>query len=1699
MELSPSWNLLGNWPEQELIPRETLLHVAVRLGLYKFSHFLLCKPGGVQAVMAPNEEGATPVALAMQNGMQHLAEYFRDLQNSRVTPSTGISKIFGDSYILQKCLNGPTTYILTMENNRRQSLEADILLLQRYMQENAMVAFQSHANMKGLLDLPSTEEMDSEVELDEGSCFETLTCQTDQSSRHLDGKASVKHVSMVADQRGSSLDEVHQNLLDTECKHTSQEFLKRSKPQSSTLPARHSYTLDGREEIYANCMLVNQVDGSGIHYNIDDVTTENTSTENTQSGEPSEENVGQGNSSSPSKDPDVPALLETNICRAFSSECPEDQIDDATILKEAQDNLVEQASNFSSADSVFHQSLLLSRGHGCAKAESPSTSIYIKQRFNFDGIDADSEGEEVSDRSQGSCTPKSPNSAAIIASSGDELDSFETHQETEMDIKGPESMLSSSSLRPKETEDSRIRMRSYSLSSAKVSQSKSRIVRDFSLCDSTSEEQRTFSLPEHPKEKRELSFRKRAQSADEEGCSELADSLQHLTLPEFLKEIEEEEWDKYIIPSKAESEKYKVSRTFSFLKNRMTSTRNKGKGKHKDTKDKEKWNNGHHFFAGAISGTVHCLVCDKFVNGKDILQCSNCSTNVHKSCRDSAPLCAKVKHPKSQDKYHIVCRSKAMQSNSLKDASLLSLNSTSFSLPIGISALKREASLQHQPLSKSASSISIDRRLGESMETEVDGYVSRNRSQSEELIQTMGSSPSTESLALDDNMVPPMREDLEFDAQEFKAESWSLAVDQAFSSKQQKDLIKRQDVIYELMQTEVHHLQTLEIMSEIYRKGMKEDLQLDHNTIDKIFPSLDELLEIHKHFFFCLKERRRESFEEDSENNFFINRIGDILLQQFTDENASKLKHTYGEFCSHHNEAVSFFKELQQQNKKFQNFIRQQSNNLQVRRLGVPECILLVTQRITKYPVLLERLLQYTQEGTEENEDVTRSLAMIKDIIASVDTNVNKYEKVQKLQDILNKFENKTHAKLKNGRAFRKQDLTGRDRELQHEGSMYWKTATGRLKDITGLLLTDVLIFLQDKDQKYTFATVDQKPAVILLQKLIVREVANEERGMFLISASSAGPEMYEIHTSSKEERNTWMRLIRMAVESCPEEEEERLSEYEEDRRIAEARAAKTRKFQERLGMQDQLICTCLEEKLQIHTDMIERHGSEEVNQEAHLLIRPDTVELPQAGFLLNAALREAEGLQTALTSQPCSYAGQPLENLGGPVMPNKLDVSGDFNLYSPPSVSPDTKSLDLNLPVTDSATRPSENARSGSDALFLQGDSELDPPRPESYMQTIVWSVQNLTQLLYSLQAAVTIQDSYIEVQRLVLQERERLAHTHSGRGNVLLEQEKQRNLEKQREELANVRKHQSQLQQEQHRWEQECERWQREQEARESRLREGEQERQEQAEQLQRDREEMESQWNEYQQSLERLREGMRTLENEKEKLESQQRHINSWKHSRQRSLPVMMLPQEIPQALTHSRTGSLDHTLPETASIFVNEAALHYSLNNHNRANSVRTLSESHKLESSDGPAVRITENLRHEVPVQLLSMTNQFLKFTGIQQQIPAKLACFSKGNKEKNKASYDPSNYIRERIYMKGDDAEKACSSSSHVLMEHQSLIFHSDLNGKQAGSSVQQAATGVQHPWSLQSRQLMEGPSFAPQESKNGQEDGPEEENIFYF
>ncbi|XP_042089622.1 rho guanine nucleotide exchange factor 28 isoform X6 [Ovis aries] len=1246
--------------------------------------------------------------------------------------------------------------------------------------------------------------------------------------------------------------------------------LKKSKHPPFLAAGQLSDMLNGGDEIYANCMVIDQVGDLDINYiNIEGIPAStclesmdsSLGRESSKAILPAEASAG---THPPSKDTEV-----TSHTEASAGTHPPSKSTEVTSHTEAQAPFVSSSS--------YASNLNLSFGlRGFEKEQSRLK----KRSSSLDALDADSEGEGHSEQLHNCYTPVCQSSSRTGITSGDESGSFETNTESDFNISRTESFSLSSSLQLKESLFSGIRSRSYSCSSPKISLGKTRLIRDFTVCNSV-EEQRAYSLPEPPRENR----------------------------------IQEEEWDKYIIPAKSESEKYKVSRTFSFLMNRMTSPRNKSKTKGKDAKDKEKLTR-HQFVPGTFSGVLQCLVCDKTLLGKESFQCSNCNGNVHKVCKDAAPLCTK----KFQEKYNKNKAQTILGSSSFRDVPPpgLSLHPSS-SMPIGLPTGRKEMAGQVHPLSRSVPGTTVEssRRPGASLESENDGSTWRSRSHSDEMLQPMGSSPSTDSFLTEDVVDSSLWSDLSGDAQEFEAESWSLVVDPSFCSQQEKDVIQRQDVIFELMQTEMHHIQNLFIMSEIFRKGMKEELQLDHSTVDKIFPCLDELLEIHKHFFYSMKERRQESCV-GNDRNFIINRIGDILVQQFSEENANKMKKIYGEFCSHHKEAVSLFKELQQ-NKKFQNFIKLRNSNLLARRRGIPECILLVTQRITKYPVLVERILQYTKESTEEQRDLCKALCLIKDMIAAVDLKVSEYEKKQKWLEILNKIENKTYTKLKNGHVFRKQALMSKERTLLYDGLVYWKTATGRFKDILALLLTDVLLFLQEKDQKYIFAAVDQKPSVISLQKLIAREVANEERGMFLISASSAGPEMYEIHTNSKEERNTWMRRIQQAVESCPEEEGGRTSESDEERRKAEARVAKIQQCQEILSNQDQQICTYLEEKLHIYAKLGELSGYQDVHLEPHLLIQTDPGESPQAASLLAAALKEAESLQVAVTASQMSDACQPPEEgCGEPALPDVLNSQDAPGLSTASLVTEGTGGR--GCWDVDAGTQGVGTDLAVSDA----GEKVEYRSFPGSLQSEIIQAIQNLTRLLYSLQAALTIQDSHIEIHRLVLQQRESLAPGPAFRGSPFQDQ-KSRSLEKQQEELADTHKLQLQFQQDQHRWLRRCDQQQREQEARASRLQERERECRAQEELLLRSRGELDQQLQDYQQSLERLREGQRLVERERERMRAQQSLLHHWKHGRQSSLPAAFSPGTL-EVMELNQSETLCHE----NSFFFNEALVQMSLN-------------------------------------------------------------------------------------------------------------------------------------------------------------------------
>ncbi|NXE64994.1 AKP13 protein, partial [Calcarius ornatus] len=1029
----------------------------------------------------------------------------------------------------------------------------------------------------------------------------------------------------------------------------------------------------------------------------------------------------------------------------------------------------------------------------------------------------------------------------------------------------------------------------------------------------------------------------------------------------------------------------KVSRTFSYLRNKMSSSKKskekekdkeKTKEKDKDSKEKEKDKkllNGHLFTATSVVAQATCYHCMKPFN-KDSYYCANCNAIVHKGCKENFASCAKVKmkpqrgmlqahdtsslptvtmrnkssQPKERPRSAILAPDESTVTSSFSNRRSQQPSALSKSVSIqNIAGVGNDDSLIHtwKFLSQSTDSLHKISRVNESMESLVDEGADMNEG------QLMG--------------------DLELDSKQLEAESWSQVVDSKFLQQQYKDVVKRQDVIYELMQTEMHHVRTLKIMNDVYSAAMLKELQFDQQVVDKLFPCLENLLHIHSQFFQRILERKKESLADKSEKNFVIRRIGDILVNQFSGENAERMKKTYGKFCGHHNEAVSYFKDLYTKDKRFQAFIKKKMSSSLVRRLGIPECILLVTQRITKYPVLLQRILQYTKENEVEHEDLTQSLNLVKDVIAAVNSKVSKYEKKMRLGEIYNRTDSKSIMRMKSGQMFAREDL--RHRKLIRDGPVSLRNSAGRLKEVQAVLLSDMLVFLQEKDQKYVFASLDQKSTVISLKKLIVREVAHEEKGLFLISMGGKDPEMVEVHASSKEERNGWIQIIQDTMHTMDRDEDEGVPcESEVEKKLSDA---KVRGLKEQLQQKDKQILLLLEEKTKIFQDMADSSVQEETPV-SRLLFRANTEEALKGEEIMKSAINEVELLQhlvnrslgTALGQQVSSTAMDQEGGVGPISLPRRAETFGGFDSHQMNASKGGAKdegddAQDLRRTESDSILKKGGNANL---MFMLKRDNE-------QVLQTIT----SLHKLLTALQGVVLQQDTYIEDQKLALSER--APSRGSSRPTSLLEQEKQRSLEKQRQELANLKKQQTQHQEERRRREKEWEVREKELAEHEAELAQREEQLQRLRQELEREREELQVKKAAYQLDLERLRAAQKQLEREKVQL----------KQDVERFAQMRQEPD-------HNQVSNLHEKLARVSSqSSTDESSMQKNPSLPKQGHFDAELSVSPKRNS-------LSRTHKEKSTFHLLSTTNQTNKAAEEQTQMPTRLFSLAKPKEKKEK-------------------------------------------------------------------------------------------------
>ncbi|KAJ3591004.1 hypothetical protein NHX12_008951, partial [Muraenolepis orangiensis] len=342
--------------------------------------------------------------------------------------------------------------------------------------------------------------------------------------------------------------------------------------------------------------------------------------------------------------------------------------------------------------------------------------------------------------------------------------------------------------------------------------------------------------------------------------------------------------------------------------------------------------------------------------------------------------------------------------------------------------------------------------------------------------------------------------------------------------------IKRQEVINELFCTERAHVRTLRVLDLIFYQKLSKEAVLPATDLRNIFTNLEEILQLHVSILEQMAAIRKKN------ESSVIDQIGDDLLSWFSGGEEEKIKHAVGTFCSNQPFALELIKTRQKKDSRFNSFIQEAESNRLCRRLQLKDIIPVEMQRLTKYPLLLDNIIKYTDNAAEKDK-VKQASDCCRKILNHVSQAVKESEDKQRLEDYQRRLDLSSLKQTDNPVILELKNLDLTKKTMVHEGPLSWKVNKDKTIELYTLLLEDILVLLQKQDERLILkchsknlaGSADTKhifSPIIRLNTVLVRSVATDNKSFFVLSMSDNGAQIYELTAPTVSDQRTWQRLI---------------------------------------------------------------------------------------------------------------------------------------------------------------------------------------------------------------------------------------------------------------------------------------------------------------------------------------------------------------------------------------------------------------------------------------------------------------------------------------------------------------------------------------------------------------------------------------------
>ncbi|XP_038831393.1 rho guanine nucleotide exchange factor 11-like isoform X2 [Salvelinus namaycush] len=335
--------------------------------------------------------------------------------------------------------------------------------------------------------------------------------------------------------------------------------------------------------------------------------------------------------------------------------------------------------------------------------------------------------------------------------------------------------------------------------------------------------------------------------------------------------------------------------------------------------------------------------------------------------------------------------------------------------------------------------------------------------------------------------------------------------------------VDRQAIIYELLTTEASHLRTLRVLDQVFFQKMRCVLSSDELAC--IFPNLPQVYQLHVSLCEAMKKKRESPI---------VQGIGDIILARFEGVAGEEFQEQASHLCSQQSQALELIKNKQRKDPRFTHIIQECEASPHCRRLQLKDLLVSETQRLTKYPLLLDNIIKHTEAGSTDLPPLQQAQACCRGILQAVNEVVRETEHRQRL--------NQYQRRLDPTPQFKSLDLTSKT--MIHEGPLTWKVNKDKTLEIQALLLSDLLVLLQrgpddrlllrcpsrwlggggggSGDTKASFSPVVQ------LDSLLVRSVATDNNALYVISTTER--KIYELVAGTSSEKNIWKDQLEKTI-----------------------------------------------------------------------------------------------------------------------------------------------------------------------------------------------------------------------------------------------------------------------------------------------------------------------------------------------------------------------------------------------------------------------------------------------------------------------------------------------------------------------------------------------------------------------------------------